>query len=71
MFANGVTAATVTQFILDYGETPRIEDVAAYFDLRIEDVAAALRYYTLHGKRMRASGQVVTTPAAASPASGH
>jgi hypothetical protein len=59
MFANGVTAAAVTQFILDYDEAARIEDVAAYFHLEVEDVAAALRYYALHGDRMRASGQVV------------
>jgi hypothetical protein len=58
-FANGVTAAAVTQFIFDYDETARIEDVAAYFDLDVTDIAVALQYYALHGERMRASGQVV------------
>lgn len=58
-FANGVTAAAVVQFILDYDEEARIEDVAAYFHLDVEDVASALRYYALHGERLRASGQVV------------
>lgn len=59
VFANGVTAAAVTQFVLDHDEAARIEDVAAYFRLEVEDVAVALRYYALHGERMRASGQVV------------
>jgi uncharacterized protein (DUF433 family) len=59
VFANGVTAAAVVQFTLDYDEAARIEDVADHFQLELEDVAAALRYYAMHTERMRASGQVV------------
>jgi uncharacterized protein (DUF433 family) len=59
VFANGVTAAAVVQFTLDYHEAARVEDVAAYFALEVEDVAAALRYYAMNTERMRASGQVV------------
>lgn len=59
VFANGVTAAAVIQFVLDNDEAARIEDVAGYFHLEVEDVDAALRYYALHGERMRAAGQVV------------
>lgn len=59
VFPNGVSAAAVTQFILDYDESAQIEDVAAHFHLEVEDVAAALRYYARHCERMWASGQVV------------
>jgi len=58
-FANGVTAATVIQFILDHDETASIKDVAAWFRLKEEAVVAALRYYVVHGDRLRASGEVV------------
>ena len=59
MFANGVTAAAVTQFVLDYGEVARIEHVAAHFRLELDDVDAALCYYARHVDRLRASGEVV------------
>jgi len=59
VFANRVTAAAVTQFVLDHDEAARIEHVAAHFQLELEDVDAALRYYAQHGERLRASGEVV------------
>jgi hypothetical protein len=57
-FANGVTATAVMQFIYDYDGAARIEDVADWFHLEVEDVAAALRYDAAQGERMRASGQI-------------
>jgi hypothetical protein len=42
VFTNGVTAAAVVQFVADYDGTARIEDVAAYFHIEVDDVGAAL-----------------------------
>jgi hypothetical protein len=53
VFANGVTAAAVVQFIRDYDEAARIEDVAAHFHLEVADVDAALRYQA-HASREQA-----------------
>jgi hypothetical protein len=43
-FPGGIAAAAVVQFIRDYDEAARIEDVAAYFRLETTDVADALTY---------------------------
>jgi hypothetical protein len=59
LFANGVSVAAVVQFILDHEQAAPIDDVAAWFGLDVEGVSAALRYYSLHGDRLRASGAVV------------
>ncbi len=58
-FANGVTAATVIQFILDHDATASIEDVAAWFELDEQAVLTALGYYAIEGDRLRAAGEVV------------
>jgi uncharacterized protein (DUF433 family) len=53
VFANGVTAARVVDFIRDYEETARVDDVAAWFDLEVDDVFAALEYYARHFANVR------------------
>lgn len=45
VFPNGIHATTVVQLIVDYDEAAPIRDVAAYFDLTVEDVAAALGWW--------------------------
>lgn len=44
VFANGTTAVAVVRFVLDYEGTARVEDVADYFHLEVDDVYAALAY---------------------------
>jgi hypothetical protein len=58
-FPNGVSAATIAQFVLDHDQSAPIEAVAAHFGLSTEDVAAALAYYGRHIERLGASGEVV------------
>jgi hypothetical protein len=55
-FANGVRASAVVQLILDHDETARIEDVADYFQLTVDEVAAALDYCSPHFERLRRGG---------------
>jgi hypothetical protein len=52
VFPNGVTAVAVVQFIRDHDESARIDDVAAYFGLEADDVAAALDYWSAHLRRL-------------------
>lgn len=59
IFANGVSASAVVQLILDHNETARIEDVAGYFQLTADEVAAALDYCSRHFERLRAEQRLV------------
>jgi hypothetical protein len=51
-FPNGISVAAVVRFVLDYEATARVEDVADYFDLEVDDVVAALAYYEQHRDRI-------------------
>jgi hypothetical protein len=59
VFPNGVTASAVVQLILDHDESARIEDVADYFDLTVEEVTAALDYCARHFERLRAARELI------------
>lgn len=59
VFANGVAASTVVQMIRDHDEAARLDDIAAYFGLEVDDVAAALEYCALHVRRLEAEGKLV------------
>lgn len=45
-FFNGVDVVAVIRFIRAYDFEARIDDVADYFHLDVEEVAAALRFYS-------------------------
>lgn len=49
---NGVSVVALIRFIRAYNCEARIDDVAKYFHLEIEDVAAALAFYAEHFDRV-------------------
>ena len=49
----------VVQLILDYEESARLDDVAGYFELTMDEVEAALDYCSRHFERLRAQGRLV------------
>jgi hypothetical protein len=57
-FPNGVKATAVARFVADYDGTARIEDVADYLALRVEDVCAALDCCSRHFERLKAAGEL-------------
>jgi uncharacterized protein (DUF433 family) len=49
---NGVSVVTLIRFIRAYDFEARIDDVAGYFRLDGEDVAAALAFYSANFERL-------------------
>ena len=45
-FPNGVSVVTIIRFIRAYDGDARIDDVAAYFNLPVDDISAAVAFHS-------------------------
>jgi hypothetical protein len=45
-FANGVSVVAIIRFIRAYDCDARIDDVAAYFNLTVDDISAAVAFHS-------------------------